>query len=52
MKHDLWLERSGKAAMSGRMRLQYSYLVPKFTPGTFSIYSCLGEGTFTTKARQ
>jgi hypothetical protein len=24
----------------------YQYLIPKYTPGTFSIYSCLGGATF------
>jgi hypothetical protein len=50
MNHDLWLKRDGKGRMSGRMRLQYEYLIPKFTPGTFSIYSCLGGATFKAKA--
>ena len=30
----------------GHLRKQYEFLVPKYTPGTFSIYSCLGEATF------
>jgi hypothetical protein len=45
MNHDLWLKRSGKT-ISGRMRIQYEFLIPKYTPGTFSIYSCLAGGTF------
>jgi hypothetical protein len=35
--------------ITGKLRRQYEFLVPKYTPGTFSIYSCLGEATF--KAR-
>ena len=35
--------------ISGTQRIQYSYLVPKYTPGTFSIYSCLGSGKFKAK---
>jgi hypothetical protein len=36
-------------AITGTYRIQYEYLVPKFTPGTFSIYSCLGAGKFKAK---
>jgi hypothetical protein len=52
MKHDLWLQRQGARTISGRMRLQYSFLIPKYPPGTFAIYSCLGEATFTASARR
>ena len=51
MKNDLWLKRRGKRTISGRMRLQYSFLVPKYPIGTFTVYSCLGGGTFKAKAR-
>ena len=49
-KHTLTskLNRRTKA-ITGTQRIQYSYLVPKYTPGTFSIYSCLGAGKFTAK---
>jgi hypothetical protein len=33
------------------MRLQYSFLIPKYPIGTFTIYSCLGGGTFKAKTR-
>jgi hypothetical protein len=49
MNHDLWMTRHGKT-ITGKMRLQYEYLIPKYTPGTFSIYSCLGGATFKAKA--
>ena len=52
MQNDLWLKRSGKRTISGRMRLQYSFLVPKYPIGTFATYSCLGGGTFKAKARR
>jgi hypothetical protein len=51
MNNDLWLKRRGKRAISGRMRLQYSFLIPKYPIGTFTVYSCLGAGTFTAKAQ-
>jgi hypothetical protein len=51
MNNELWLKRRGKRIMTGRMRLQYQYLIPKYTPGTFSIYSCLGGATFKAKAQ-
>jgi hypothetical protein len=48
--HDLWIKRRG-SRIKGRMRKQYQFMVSKFPIGTFSIYSCLGEATFTAKAR-
>ena len=51
MNNDLWLKRRRKRAFSGRMRLQYSFLIPKYPIGTFSVYSCLGGGTFTARAQ-
>jgi hypothetical protein len=36
-------------AITGTRRIQYEYLIPKYTPGTFSIYSCLGNDTFKAK---
>lgn len=35
--------------ITGTQRIQYEFLIPKYPIGTFSIYSCLGEGSF--KAR-
>jgi hypothetical protein len=35
--------------ISGKQRIQYSFLIPKYPIGTFSIYSCLGSGTFKAK---
>ena len=49
MNNDLWVKRRGRA-ITGRMRLQYSFLIPKYPIGTFTIYSCLGGGTFKAKA--
>ena len=43
--HDIWIKRRGNT-IKGRMRMQFSFLVPKFEPGTFTIYSCLGGATF------
>ena len=49
MKNDLWLKRRGTRTITGKMRLQYSFLIPKYPIGTFSIYSCLGGATFKAK---
>jgi hypothetical protein len=48
--HDIWIKRHGNA-ITGRMRLQFSFLAPKFTPGTFTIYSCLSGATFTAQPK-
>jgi hypothetical protein len=37
--------RNGR--IKGSLRWQYQFLIPKYPIGTFSIYSCLGEATFT-----
>jgi hypothetical protein len=50
MNHDLWLKRRGRGVISGRMRLQYQFLIPKYPPGTFVIYSCLGGAKFRARA--
>jgi hypothetical protein len=52
MKHDLWVERRQGRTMSGKMRLQYSFLIPKYPPGTFAVYSCLGGATFKATAKR
>ena len=44
--HDIWMKRSGKT-IKGKFRLQFSFLSPSFTPGVFTIYSCLGVTNFT-----
>jgi len=51
MKHDLWVTRGSGGRLSGKMRLQYSFLIPKYPIGTFSVYSCLGNATFKAKPR-
>jgi hypothetical protein len=35
--------------IKGSLRWQYEFLIPKYPIGTFSIYSCLGEGKFQAK---
>ena len=35
--------------IKGHLRWQYEFLIPKYPIGTFSIYSCLGEATFSAK---
>ena len=51
MNHDLWLKRHGRRRITGKMRLQYSFLIPTYPIGTFQVYSCLGGATFKAKAR-
>ena len=35
--------------ITGKLRDEYEFLIPKYPIGTFSIYSCLGEATFSAK---
>jgi hypothetical protein len=51
MTNDLWLKKRGNR-ISGRMRLQYSFLIPKYPIGTFTVYSCLGGGKFKARAKR
>ena len=41
--------RNGR--ITGTLRWQYQFLIPKFPIGTFSIYSCLGEATWVAKPK-
>jgi hypothetical protein len=50
-KSNLWLKRRGRT-ISGRMRLQYSFLISKYPIGTFSVYSCAGGATFKARPRR
>jgi hypothetical protein len=47
--HTISTRRSRNGTISGSLRTQYSFLIPKYPIGTFSIYSCLGSMEF--KAR-
>jgi hypothetical protein len=49
--HDIWIKRRGNT-ITGRMRMQFSFLSPKWQPGTFVIYSCLGGATFKARPRR
>jgi hypothetical protein len=41
--------RRRDGTISGSIRLQYAFLIPKYPIGTFSVYSCLGNTTWTAK---
>jgi hypothetical protein len=49
--HTVTTQRAGKNKITGKIRVQYEFLIPKYPIGTFSIYSCLGNATFWAKAR-
>jgi len=45
--------RRGKGGViTGALRMQYQFMVPKFPIGTFSIYSCLGNATYTARPKR
>lgn len=44
--------RSRNGTISGKLRMQYSYLIPKYPIGTFVIYSCLGTTTYKAKPKR
>ena len=49
-KNQQFSSRKGRGGViTGRLRMQYSFMIPKYPIGTFVIYSCLGNATF--KAR-
>ncbi len=41
--------RRRDGSITGSIRLQYSFMIPKFPIGTFSIYSCLGHTKWTAR---
>lgn len=47
--HTVTTRRGPKKAISGSIRVQYSFLIPKYPIGTFAIYSCLGTTEFKAK---
>ena len=47
--HTISTRRGPGKAISGSIRVQYSFLIPKYPIGTFSIYSCLGTMSFKAK---
>jgi hypothetical protein len=47
--HTVSVRRNGNGTIGGSIRVQYSFLIPKFPIGTFAIYSCLGNVTFKAK---
>jgi len=51
MNHDVTIRRTGRGRVAGKLRLQYSFLIPRYPIGTFNIYSCLGTATFKARAR-
>jgi hypothetical protein len=49
--HTVTTQRAGKNRIKGKIRVQYEFMISKYPIGTFSIYSCLGNATFSAKAR-
>lgn len=47
--HTIFTRRSRSGVISGSIRVQYSFLIPKYPIGTFSIYSCLGNMKFSAR---
>ena len=49
--HTLTVRRAGKNRIAGKIRVQYEFMIPKYPPGTFTIYSCLGNATFSARPK-
>jgi hypothetical protein len=45
-------QRRARGVITGKLRMQYQFLIPKYPPGTFSIYSCLGNATFKARPKR
>lgn len=52
MNYRVTSKKLRNGTIKGHLRWQYELLIPKYPMGTFSIYSCLGEATFTAKPRR
>ncbi len=44
--------RGRNGRITGKLRMQYSFLVSKYPIGTFSIFSCLGTATYKAKPKR
>ena len=49
MNYTVSTRRTRNETITGALRLQYQFLIPKYPIGTFSIYSCLGNTKFSAK---
>ena len=49
MNHTVSTRRGRNGTVSGAIRLQYQFMIPKYPIGTFTIYSCLGNMKFTAR---
>jgi hypothetical protein len=47
--HRISTRRNRNGTISGSLRTQYSFLIPKYPIGTFTIYSCLGNMKFSAR---
>jgi hypothetical protein len=47
--HTVNVRRKRNGVVSATVRVQYSFLIPKYPIGTFTIYSCLGNMKFSAK---
>ena len=47
--HTITTSRTRRGTIKGAVRVQYSFLIPRYTPGAFSVYSCLGNMKFSAK---
>lgn len=47
--HTVTTRRGRNDLVSGSIRVQYSFLIPKFPIGTFAIYSCLATTEFSAR---
>ncbi len=47
--HTVTTRRARNGTISGSVRVQYQFMIPKYPPGTFSIYSCLGGMRFSAR---
>ncbi|HEX2232248.1 MAG TPA: hypothetical protein VHG69_02670 [Thermoleophilaceae bacterium] len=50
--HTINTRRGRNGAITGSIRVQFSFLIPKYPIGTFSIYSCLGSMKFKATPRR
>src|SRR5919107_4348893 len=49
MNYRVTSKKLRNGTIKGSLRWQYQFLIPKYPIGTFSIYSCLGEATFSAR---
>jgi hypothetical protein len=52
VNQEISARRARKGRITGKLRMQYSFLISKYPIGTFNVYSCLGTATYKARPKR